>query len=674
MSELGWRDVVFGLKCTLAALVAIIIAASENMTNPGWAGLTVFLVSQPLAGAAGAAATRALHRMAGTVAGIVAMLVIVPAFASTPELLIGAIALWIALCVFVSLLDRSPRGYAFVLAGYTVALVGLPLAGTDPGNLFDLAVARAEEILLGGTCAALVHGLIAPRSLAPLLFGKVNLVLQDARTWILRGLASEPVEAVERGTRGKVAADLAELRTLAASVRIEPGISSRHVAALRALERQLVTLLPLVAGIEERVAAARSDESLAAPVGRLLAEARDAIEGRSDDAVAAQSPTAWGPAELSEDAVLTGLRERLDELVQAWQDSQALATAVRNPDAVQDERIAALMGEADRRPLHIDAGMAAWSALAAGATVIAASTVCWLLGWSQGAFAVGIASASSSIFGGLDDPRPMMRTLLMSTVVAIPVAAIYAFGLLPAIDGFALLALVLAPLFFLTGLFLGAAKYGLSALGFALISQSLISVQPVYGADFLSFAGVAIGTLLGSVVSILVASLIRVISVEYSVWRLVRTGWGELAGLAAGDAVELRHRWASRMLDRVGLLLPRIGRADGLARAKGAKVLDDLRAGINLIELRGSLDGVATSTRNILLEALGQVSLHFRGLLRRATHSSEPRLLASLDAAIAVLITEPRGPARLRALTAATGLRAALFPASAPAASKETIS
>jgi uncharacterized membrane protein YccC len=675
MSELGWREVAFGLKCTLAALVAIFIAAGENMTSPGWAGLTVFLVSQPLAGAAGAAATRALHRMAGTIAGVAASLVIIPAFASSPELLVGAMAAWIALCVFVSLLDRSPRGYAFILSGYTVALVGLPLAGTDPGSLFDLAVARAEEILLGGACAAIVHGLVAPRSLVPLLLGKVERLLEEARAWILRGLAPEPAEPAERAARQKVAAELSELRTLAASVRIEPGVTSRQVAALRALERQLAALLPLVTGIEERVLASRSEPSLAAPAGRLLALARDAIEGRRHEDDAALEGMASDPDAPPEDAALAGLRHRLGELVKAWQDARALASVLRDPLAVNDERIAGLMAEAERRPLHVDVGLAAWSALAAGVAVIAASTLCWVLGWSQGAFAVGIASASSSIFASFDDPRPLHRIMLVATAIAIPVAALYVFGLLPALDGFMLLALVLAPLFFVTGLFLGTPSYSLYALGFALITQSLISVQPAYGADFVSFTGVAVGTLLGSVVALVVASLIRVVSAEHSVWRLVRAGWRELASLADGDATEARHRWTSRMLDRAGLLLPRMGRVEGLARAKAATVLEDLRSGVAVIELRGALDGVAIPTRNIVLDVLGQVARHFRGLVRHDAHASGPRLLASLDAAIAALMNEPPGPARLQALTAATGLRAALYPAAAgPAVSKESTS
>ena len=75
-----------------------------------------------------------------------------------PELLVLALALWAAVCLYVSLLDRTPRSYMFMLAGYTAALIGFP-AVLDPGAIFDTALARIEEITLGIVCASLVSSL-----------------------------------------------------------------------------------------------------------------------------------------------------------------------------------------------------------------------------------------------------------------------------------------------------------------------------------------------------------------------------------------------------------------------------------------------------------------------------------------------------------------------------------
>jgi uncharacterized membrane protein YccC len=84
----------------------------------------------------------------------------------TPELLCTALAAWIGFCLYVSLLDRTPRSYVFRLAGYTAGLIAFPSV-TQPDTLFLTALARTEEIGLGVVCAAVTHSLIFPQSLEP---------------------------------------------------------------------------------------------------------------------------------------------------------------------------------------------------------------------------------------------------------------------------------------------------------------------------------------------------------------------------------------------------------------------------------------------------------------------------------------------------------------------------
>jgi uncharacterized membrane protein YccC len=123
---------------------------------------TVYIASQPLAGAT---RSRAFYRVLGTVIGAVVTVALVPNLIDAPELLCLAVALWVGLCLYLSLLERSPRSYAFMLAGYTVALIGFP-AVSDPGSIFDTALARVEEISLGIICASLVSTIVLPGSVA----------------------------------------------------------------------------------------------------------------------------------------------------------------------------------------------------------------------------------------------------------------------------------------------------------------------------------------------------------------------------------------------------------------------------------------------------------------------------------------------------------------------------
>ena len=175
--------------------------------------VTVYLTSQPLSGAMRA---RAVYRVVGTLLGAVAMVVIVPNLVDAPELTTAAIILWVAFCLYVSLLDRTPRAYALALSGYTAALVGFPSV-LNPGGVFDTAIARMEEIMLGTVCAALVHSVIFPRSVLSVLLAKQSGVLADARRWIADGLTRQLAPAVDPEQR-RIAADVTELAILGMSL------------------------------------------------------------------------------------------------------------------------------------------------------------------------------------------------------------------------------------------------------------------------------------------------------------------------------------------------------------------------------------------------------------------------------------------------------------------------
>jgi uncharacterized membrane protein YccC len=179
MTVPSWRDWLFALNVLLAALLAIGIALWVDLPRPYWAVSTVVITSQPLAGATRA---KAAYRVYGTLIGAVAAVILVPNQVNAPELLSLAIALWVGFCLYISLLDRTPKSYVMMLAGYTAAFVGFPDVG-DPGSIFDVAVARAEEITLGILCASIVGSTVLPRSVAPALRCRLDKWFGDAFRW-----------------------------------------------------------------------------------------------------------------------------------------------------------------------------------------------------------------------------------------------------------------------------------------------------------------------------------------------------------------------------------------------------------------------------------------------------------------------------------------------------------
>jgi len=209
-------EMVFSLKCFAASMLAMYVASRAGLPRPFWALVTAYVVASPLAGAV---RSKALYRFLGTLFGSVATLLLVPALAGAPELLTLALALWVAACLFFALLDRTPRSYVLMLAGYSAALIGFPAVDT-PQAVFETASARVEEIGIGILCATLVHSLVWPGSMSTTLLALIDKTLDDARAWT-RDIVSTPAlrgsaqDAARRAAdRRRLAGDITQLRIL----------------------------------------------------------------------------------------------------------------------------------------------------------------------------------------------------------------------------------------------------------------------------------------------------------------------------------------------------------------------------------------------------------------------------------------------------------------------------
>ncbi|MDB5859950.1 MAG: hypothetical protein JWQ76_3639 [Ramlibacter sp.] len=652
MNVINARSLAYATNCTVAALAAIWISGCWGLPNPGWAALTVFISSQPLAGAVGGVTARASFRFAGTLAGCTAALVIIPAMASTPELLIGVLALWAAFCLYLSLIDKSARSYAFMLAAYTPVLVALPQAGA-PANLFDSLLLRVEEVGTGALCAAVAHAIFFPRTVEALSTGKLQAIAQGARRLVLQALDTQVADASTQAARASLARSMAELRQLVDHLRFDAVHSRTDPHAVPAIEQALVALSVLVAAVEDRLLALGGQQAVPPRALAYLqavagAIAEDASGERFDqlESLRAGAMPAPGELEPGQEALAVGLVLRTGELARTLCTLARLVAGQASAADVQELSFGA------RRALHIDHGFALLAGASVGLTLVLAGAITYMMGWQQGASVVGLAATGSSVFAFADDPRPMLRSFLKVTLAAIPVAAAYVFAILPAVDSFPGFALALAPLYFTIGLFMASPKYGFAAYGMALVVSTLLSLQVAGTADFIAFTGLAIGSLTGTTLALLGTSLYRVIGPAASVRRIVRASRAELLRLARGGE-QSRTDWASRALDRVALLLPRVGDAPGPVRTAFAEA----RLGASVIELREYSRLPQAAARHEVDDALAALARRLEAADAGAASASESRLQAAVSRATAAIAANESGELRARALAAAGGLQ-----------------
>ena len=416
ISDIGLRPIIFSVNCCIATILALFVAFSLDLRVPGWAMTTVYLTSQPLSGVMRA---KAVYRAIGTFVGGVAMVAIVPNLVDAPELTTLAIILWVALCVFVSLLDRTPRSYMFVLSGYTAALIGFPSV-LAPGTVFDTAVSRVEEITLGVVCAAVVHSLIFPKSALSAFEQKLRSAIADARRWLAEGLTKAPTREVEmerldrrRYYRALFARHEFTLRHVAASSgyghdsRLRPQ-DRGAVAAGRRNRGSSDGASRYWAARRQTVAGAGGRLRLAAVGSARRSPARRGAEGRlrRGDAVRRAAIALGG----SRDGQSHRAADRADRLRQAYLD---FAAYLADPTQAPSAEIRAAAAQIGPKPMHTDPGIALLSALAA-AVAMGICAFFWIAtAWPEGAGAIAFAAVSCTLFASLDDPTPAIRSIAL---------------------------------------------------------------------------------------------------------------------------------------------------------------------------------------------------------------------------------------------------------------------
>jgi len=656
-------DLVFALKTFAASMLALVIALAMDLPRPYWAMATVYITSQPLAGAT---SSKAFFRVMGTLVGATMTVVLVPNLIDAPELLCLAIALWVGLCLYLSLLDGTPRSYVFMLAGYTVALIGFPSV-SEPGAIFDTAVARVEEISLGIICASLVSTIVFPRSVAPAVAHRVDSWLSDARRLSEVVLLREGSGETRRGKRLKLATDIVEIDTLSTHLAYDRLTDRNAVTGLSEIRLRMLTLLPVIASLEDRLAALGEEALRRQPeLKRLLEDlaqwiASDVSERRPAEriraAISEQQAVLDGGADW-ERIITTSLLSRLRELVDLSRDCRVLTEAIAESRNVSTLELA-FHSEAGAAPVrHRDRGLALWSA--AGAVV--AILICcafWIgTGWPDGASAPMMAAVACSFFAAQDEPARFIRSFGRWSLVAIVVVAVYLFAVVPAISHLEVLVVALAPTFLLYGFLIGRPATAGTGMALAANTATLLAIQSTYSADFASYANSAVAFFIGVVIAEIVTRIARGVGAEWVANRLVLSNWKALAVAAERRGQRDRAEFAGLMLHRLGLLVQRIAYLSESDR-RDTDSLAQLRIGINIIDLRRARYGLAASTIAVIDDMLDRLAVACRSY---AGDGMPAELLTSVDRALAQAVKDPNDSAREDALIGLVGIRRGLFP------------
>jgi uncharacterized membrane protein YccC len=661
------RKLLFSLSSFIAAAATLIIAFTASLPRPWWALLTVYVTAQPMAGAF---RPKVFYRIGGILTGAAVTIALVPNLQNSPILLVFCLAMWTGFCIYLAVLDRTPRAFLFQMAAFSSAVISFPYLD-DPANIFTTTISRVEEMTVAILCVTVTHMILQPWNVRPAIRERARTFLADASGWTAEALGTHHT-ALEYEHRRKLAADVVELGMIAVNLPFDQRYALATRDTVMALQQRLASVLPLASAAANRLDQLRLldavDPGIAALVEALIAwltgptDTPDALDAEllaQCRAVAATRARGGDWPSL----LAASLCDRMAAFMEVLHEARALVRRFDDPDAVVAAREAPA---AAHFPLARDHGLAALAGAATATAVMIYCAVWILLAWPNGSATAAFAALITCSFAAQDDPAPVIGRYLTATLATFPLAALYLFVILPRVDGAAMLIVTLAPA--LIGMGYIQADPARSARALPMFSCFIVAMGFLdrFTIDFSAFANTGLAQVGGIVTTLAVTRLFRSANVRWTAHRIIRANWRDLEALADPRTAPAAEAWTARAVDRLGQIAARMAVAppgDALHAADG---LADLRVGRNIIQIRRGMERAGDDAIAASDALLRQLAGLFRARLRAGEPvRAAPSLLDAIDDTLRAAIA-PRSGVASPALLAMVGMRCNLFPKATP--------
>ena len=415
-------SLLFSLRTFAAAMLALYFSYLFDLSQPVWAFMTVYIVSAPFLGMV---RSKAVYRILGTLTGAVFCVAVIPNLVDAPAILILTIACWIAGCLYLSIIDGTPRSYAFMLAGYTTALIGFPAVDV-PQNMFDIALSRSEEIGLGILCVQLMSYLPFQQHAGDALLERIDKWLQDARLRFWDLLAHDGEDSPV-GDWSPLMIDAANLDALRIHASYDMPKFKDIEGWMVDLQRHIYEYLADLITLEAQIAALkRNDRRTWAQIHSIT----DAILAwvKTGETSAPESVT--GPLEAPQDSpamhglIKCGAVDTLSNLVTRTGECAALRLKIA----------VGAKADSDHMPIarYVDRRQAAiYGFFVAGLLCLISSF--WILAsWPEGKFAAMFATIVVCFFASLEAPPKIAFIALTLFSIGASIGWCYNFRHLPA--------------------------------------------------------------------------------------------------------------------------------------------------------------------------------------------------------------------------------------------------
>ena len=625
-NKLDW---IFASKTFLAGMLSLYVAFSLDLAYPIWAIGTVFVIANPYTGMA---ASKSVYRVLGTLLGAIVSLAVTPNLINTPELFTLFLATWVGFCLYFSLLDRTPRSYIFMLAGYTTVIICYNIIyNIETTSMFDMAIGRFIEITVGVLCSAVVNAVLFPMHIGPVVKTRVSQTLQDTRA-VFDKILNADVKAINySATLSHITRDIADIHVMAVYLSYEKSALQGMTKPLQEMLHQLSMLVTNLVAMAERIQQLdHIDVAYRPALEKVHVQIVEFLQG--DQAILEQElnhlpeqfessfQDVFDSALPQQQVILASLKMDVRHFIQNIRAIKLIWQRIQQGD---DSLPATVIPMSTTYPnLHRDHGVAVRGGVSAFIVVIVATGFWIVSGWKAGFMMAEMAAICACILTSMDNPVPALKIFIRGSLYAAIIVFIYAYGIFPQVSAFWMLAIVLAPFcMYCLMLFLHPPLTGL-ALPLLMGVVMGLNLQNRYHLDQVTFFDASIGTVLGPIISVYVIHLVRAMSPDITAKRILSLHYKAIRqALYLPYGVEFRVHLRS-MLDRIGVLNTKLVQSDvlkqkiNLALIESSAVIDLTR----VQELMDQLSGYTTLTRH-LQKLQSQIDVFFQAKERHTADS-----------------------------------------------------
>ncbi len=219
--------------------------------------------------------------------------------------------------------------------------------------------------------------------------------------------------------------------------------------------------------------------------------------------------------------------------------------------------------------------------------------------------------------------------------------------------------LAFAPVFLLLGALASMPATARASGPISFIAATQLALSSSYSADFTTYVNGSVAAIVGLAATAIIIRIFRSVSAEWTAWRLLRRNRVEVANIAANRSPTTLDVFATLMLDRLSLVVPRL--ALGAEAATPPPLPTFALASISL-NCSDATAHLPEQLRRAVRTMLDAIATHYR---RRNLDQADAALLRAIDRVIATAVQDPAMMSR-DLLLQLGGIRRGLFPNAPP--------